>query len=113
MVANESTKGILYSCSGPVFGYQTSLYQSQVYGIFSLQIFLSMMIKHYSLSIKCIGIWLCDNDSLVEIYNNNNISLENLLSDTMKENDKNYYKYQFTLTPEWNVLHQVVENKNL
>ena len=47
------------------------------------------------------------------MYNDNNIPLKNLLSDPIEKIDKNYYKYQFTLTHEWNVLHQVFENKHL
>ena len=59
------------------------------------------------------GIWLCDNESLVDICNDDNIPLENLLPDPMEESDKNYYKYSFNFTLKRDVLHQVIENKYL
>ena len=111
MVANESMKEILYSCNGPVFGCQICLYQSKIYSKLSIQIFFGIMIKHYSLSAKFIGIWLCDSEFLDVIYNNNNSFLEKVLLDTIEESNKNYYKYPFTLTPELDLLHQVIDNE--
>ena len=88
VVANKSTKKILCFCSGPVFGYQICSYQSEIYDILSPQIFPLMMIQHYSLSMRFMKIWLFDNESLVDIYNDNNILLENLLLNPMELNDK-------------------------
>ena len=47
-----------------------------------------MLIQQHDLSIRLMGMWLYDNESLVDIYNDDNILLENLLPNPMEENSK-------------------------
>ena len=85
MVKNKSTKEKPYFFNGPVFGYQISSYPSELYGTLSLQIFLSIIVKHYSLSVTFMEIRLSDNATFVGIYNDNSILLENFLRDPPKK----------------------------